>query len=118
MMVKIELLKEFNEPILPIIRLTKSRSKKTGTATFIFIQPLLFTYFKNNSILPFYLKKVSLIWGEKKIISKDIKVFFSQGKPFLLKVIFIFKNSQEWFNFLNFMRSYSKETGLTFISLK
>ena len=31
---------------------------------------------------------------------------------FLLKAIFIFKNEKEWFNFLNFMNFYSKETGL------
>ena len=28
--------------------------------------------------------------------------------------IFIFKNNQEWFDFLNFMNCYSKETGLFF----
>jgi hypothetical protein len=41
-------------------------------------------------------------------------VIFKQGQPFLMKIIFIFKNSQEWFNFLNFMNLYSKETGLFF----
>jgi hypothetical protein len=50
----------------------------------------------------------------KEIISKDIQVIFKQGQPFLMKIIFIFKNSQEWFNFLNFMNLYSKETGLFF----
>jgi hypothetical protein len=51
---------------------------------------------------------------EIEIISKDIQVIFKQGQPFLMKIIFIFKNSQEWFNFLNFMNLYSKETGLFF----
>ena len=44
----------------------------------------------------------------------DIHIINKNGQPFLLKVIFIFKNSNEWFNFLNFMNFYSKETGLFF----
>jgi hypothetical protein len=55
-----------------------------------------------------------LIWDNKKIITKDIQIIFKEGKPFLIKTIFIFKNSNEWFNFLNFMNRYSKEMGLLF----
>jgi hypothetical protein len=33
-----------------------------------------------------------------------------------IKTIFIFKNSTEWFDFLNFMNLYSKEKGLLFES--
>ena len=55
---------------------------------------------------------IYLLWDNKKIISKDIQIIFKEGKPFLVKAILLFKNSLEWFNFLNFMNIYSKETGL------
>lgn len=99
------------EQILPVVKLTKSKNGETGTATFLFIKPSVFHWktYLNYSITSMYLN-----WGNKKIISNDINIFFKNGKPFLLKSVFIFKNSQEWFNFLNFMTSYSKETGLFF----
>ena len=86
---RIEFIKNKKELTLPVIKLTKSRNGKTGTATFIFVQPSLFinTNFQINSINGMY-----LIWENDKI----------------------FKNSKEWFHFLNFMNYYSKETGLSF----
>jgi photosystem II protein len=95
----------------PIIKLTKSINGKTGTATFFFIEPVSFDYF-------FYKKErveiVSLINDETKISSKNISIFFKNGKPFFLKVIFILKNPSDWFDFLNFMNAYAKENGFFF----
>jgi photosystem II protein len=111
MKVQIQILKNIEEITLPIVKLTKSINGKTGTATFIFIQPSTFKYlvYQKNTIHGIY-----LVWENKKIETTDIKILFKNGKPFLLKCIFIFKNSKEWFHFLNFMNYYSKETGLSF----
>ena len=107
----IEFIKNKKELTLPIIKLTKSRNGKTGTATFIFIQPSLFlsSNFQINSINGMY-----LIWENNKIEAKDIEIFFKNGRPYIIRAILIFKNSTEWFHFLNFMNYYSKETGLSF----
>jgi len=111
MTIQIQFIEGFKEPTLPVIKLTKSRNGKTGTATFIFLQPVIF----NKMISKIYnINGMYLVWENKKIITKDITIFFREGNPFLLKAIFIFKNSNEWFNFLNFMNHYSKETGLSF----
>lgn len=99
------------EEIIPTIRLTKSKNGKTGTATFLFIQPLLFKQ-KSNYIPE--INGMYLIWENKKIKTNDITIRFRNGKPFLLKAVFLFRNSKEWFQFLNFMTCYSKETGLLF----
>lgn len=111
MTAKIEFIPEIEETTLPIVKLTKSKNGKTGTATFIFIQPNIFNllFSKISTIDGMF-----LLWENKKIITKDITIMFREGKPFLLKSIFIFKNSKEWFDFLNFMNLYSKETGLFF----
>lgn len=111
MTVKIEFLKNNVESTFPIIRLTKSKNKITGTATFIFIEPLLFKLSKIN--LNFF-NSMTLIWANQQIKTKDIQIFFYKGKPFLIKSIFIFKNSKEWFHFLNFLQFYAKEIGLSF----
>jgi photosystem II protein len=99
------------EKTLPIVKLTKSKNGETGTATFIFIQPSIFA-FKNSNINS--VNGMYLSWGNKKIMTNDVNILFKNGNPFLLKAILIFRNSQEWFHFLNFMTCYSKETGLLF----
>jgi photosystem II protein len=109
----IEFFEGVSEQTLPIIQLTKSKTGKTGTATFIFIKPNFFKGFFYSSSSSF-ISKMTLKWENKVIVTKDLKIFFKYGKPFCLKAIFIFKNSQEWFNFLNFMTAYSKESGLFF----
>jgi photosystem II protein len=115
MKVQIQIIKNVKETTLPIIKLTKSLNGKTGTATFIFIRPLALKYliYKKVSINGIY-----LLWDNKKIETRDVKILFKNGKPFLLKTIFIFKNSYEWFNFLNFMNHYSRDTGLSFAEKK
>ena len=112
---RIEFLPGFAETKLPIIRLTKSRDKTTGTATFIFIRPHLFELIQKEFII---IKEMTLIWEQKKISTNDIEIIFNKGKPLLIKSIFIFKNPSEWFQFLNFMQIYSKTTGLFFTELE
>jgi photosystem II protein len=111
MAVEIQFIEGIKELSLPIVRLTKSRNGKTGTATFIFISPDVFNHFISEIRT---INGMYLIWDNKKIITKDIQIIFKDGKPFLIKTICIFKNSNEWFDFLNFMSRYSKETGLFF----
>lgn len=101
------------------VRLTKSENGETGTATFLFFEPTVFSLFLNaklqNTIL---INSMNLIWDRKVITTKDIKVYFKGGKPAVIRAILIFRNSKDWFNFLNFMSSYSKETGLSFTEFK
>ena len=110
MTVRIEFIKGEKELTLPLIKLTKSRNGKTGTATFIFLNPTLF----NNNYQFHKINGMYLLWDNKEIETKDIEIFFKNGNPYILKALLIFKNSKEWFHFLNFMNYYSKETGLSF----
>ena len=107
----IEFFEGIREKSLPFIKLTKSKNGRTGTATFVFKNPSIFRYssYSFNSIDGMY-----LIWDNNKMKTTDIHIIYKEGKPFFFKAIFIFKNSQEWFQFLNFMTCYSKETGLLF----
>ena len=109
MTIEIQFLEGKKETVLPIVKLTKSKNGKTGTATFLFKNPDIFL--QENFVLS---NGMNLLWNQKKIHTTDLTIFFHQGKPFFLKAILIFKNSKEWFDFLYFMNYYSKETGLAF----
>jgi len=111
MNIKIEFIENISELSIPLIKLTNSKNGKTGTATFLFIKPSIFQI-KNFS--KSFINGLYLIWENKKIYTTDLSLIFKDGQPFIIKAIFIFKNSNEWFNFLSFMTLYSKETGLTF----
>ena len=110
---EIKFLSNVEEKIIPRrIHLTKSTNGETGTATFIFVYPTLFSIFEKD---PFEkIQEMHLLWDNKKITTNDITVFFRDGKPTIIRAILIFKNSKEWFSFLSFMNCYSKETGLSF----
>ena len=117
---QIQFISGFEEMTVPRrVRLTKSENGETGTATFLFFQPSVFSIFLNfpfgDSII---IESMTLIWDKKKITTKDIKIYFKNGKPNVVRAILIFRNSKDWFNFLNFMSCYSKETGLSFTEYK
>lgn len=117
---QIQFISGFEEMTVPRrVRLTKSENGETGTATFLFFEPSVFSVFLNfpfgDSII---IKSMTLIWDKKKITTKDIKIYFKNGRPNVIRAILIFRNSKDWFNFLNFMSCYSKETGLSFTEYK
>jgi photosystem II protein len=108
---QIQFLDNINEPTIPLIKLTKSRNGKTGTATFLFINPFIFNHFKFQILT---IKEMSLLWGKERTSTKEIKIIFKEGKPYLVQALFIFKNAHQWYRFLSFMQYYSKERELIF----
>ena len=112
MSIKIEFIEDILETNSPVIKLTKSRNGKTGTATFVFINPTVFEVINNKIEI---ITSLTLKWEQKRISTTDLEVIFKEGKPFLIKAIFIFKNAKEWFEFLNLINFYSKEIGLSFL---
>jgi len=109
MKIGIEIQEGIMETSFPMVKLTKSKNGETGTATFLFFHPSCINQLKSKQI-----DKISLYLNEKKIESQEIKVFFKDGIPTLLKAIFIFKNRSEWFEFFTFITQYSKEKGFFF----
>ena len=97
----------------PFIRVTKSLNGETGTVTFLFLYPT-FLEKKNFFLSSYALEKLSLVSDQELLQTKDISIFFREGKPFLIKAILILKNSFDWYNFFYFMSNYSKESGLSF----
>lgn len=107
----IEFIDGIKESALPIIKLTRSPNKETGTVSFVFFYNQ--TNFKNQ-LFNNKIKGMFLKWNNDFIFTKNIEILFDQGKPFLIKSVILLKDSNEWFRFLNFMVYYSVETGLFF----
>lgn len=101
------------ELISPFIRVTKSVNGETGTVTFLFFSPT-FLEKKNFCFSSSSLESLSLLSDQESLETKDITVFFREGKPFLVKATLILQNSLDWYNFFYFMSNYSKESGLSF----
>jgi len=86
---------KINESSIPLFRLTKSKNGKTGTAVFYFLNP---TSLENlNSPI----KCFSIESSFGNFSTSLIQILFFRGKPCILKIIFIFRNFQEWKNFLD-----------------
>ena len=107
----IQFMKGVNEKFLPDIRLTRSRDGSTGTATF---------RFKNSNILDKSLGLNGEITGmymideEGVLETRDISINFVNGKPRVVKSIYIMKNFQDWGRFMRFMERYGESNGLVF----
>jgi len=115
----IQFIPENNETTIPFIKLTKSKFGNTGTATFFFTNPHIFKITSKNlseSKYDIIINGTTLVWDQnkKKIFSQVIKPIFQNGEPYMIKSSFFFKNSKEWFLFLNFMYIYSRENELFF----
>ena len=109
MTVNIQFLKGINETTLPLIFLTRSQNGQTGTASFFFKNPTLFSHYNAFSEK---IENMHLIWENNEIKTNNIKIHFYEGQPFLIESIFIFTSNKEWFTFFSFMNYYSKERGL------
>jgi photosystem II protein len=111
-MVSIEFIKGVSETVLPLIKMTRSKNGKTGTATFVFINPLIFEKLNQKNFLK--IEAVSLVSKQKSLFTQELELLFKKGKPYLIKATFFFKKDEEWFHFLSFMSNYSKENSLLF----
>lgn len=108
-MAKIEFSRGITEDAIPDVRLTKSRSGNSGTATFYFDSPQALSQESTEEITGMY-----MIDEEGEIVTREVKGKFVNGKPTALEAIHIMKSPQEWERFMRFMERYAKAHGLEF----
>ncbi|MBD0264662.1 MAG: photosystem II reaction center protein Psb28 [Tolypothrix sp. Co-bin9] len=106
-MAKIQFSRGINEDVIPDVRLTRSRTGDSGTATFIFNNPKALDQGSTEDITGMY-----MIDEEGEIITREVKAKFINGKPEALEAIYIMKSSDEWDRFIRFMTRYGEENGL------
>ena len=106
-MTKIQFSRGLDEEVIPEVRLTRSRSGDSGTATFIFSNPKILAQGSTEDITGMY-----LIDEEGEIITREVKAKFVNGKPEELEALYVMKSVEEWDRFMRFMERYAKENDL------
>ncbi|HIK07747.1 MAG TPA: photosystem II reaction center protein Psb28 [Trichormus sp. M33_DOE_039] len=108
-MAKIQFSRGLDEEVIPEVRLTRSRSGDTGTATFIFTNPKILGQGSTEDITGMY-----LIDEEGELITREVKAKFINGRPEALEAVYLMKSSEEWDRFMRFMERYAQENDLGF----
>lgn len=108
-MAKIQFSRGIDEDAVPDVRLTRSRSGDSGTATFVFVNPKALAQTTTEDITGMY-----LIDEEGEILTREVKARFVNGRPEALEAIYLMKSAEEWDRFIRFMQRYAEENGLEF----
>ena len=103
----IQFFRGINEPVVPDIRLTRSRDGRTGQATFVFEQP--------QSLAPETLGDIGGMWmvdEEGEMVTREVNGKFVNGKPSALEATYTWKTEQDFERFMRFAQRYADANGL------
>ena len=103
----IQFFRGIDEPVVPDIRLTRSRDGRTGQATFIFEQP--------QALAPETLGDIGGMWmvdEEGEMVTREVNGKFVNGKPSALEATYTWKTEQDFERFMRFAQRYAEANGL------
>ncbi len=106
-MAEIQFAKGVKEPTIPDVKVTRSKTGNSGTATFYFADPEILKGESNDEITGMY-----LIDDEGEIVSREVKGKFINGEARAIEAVLIMKSPQEFERFVRFMDQYAEENGL------
>ena len=110
---KIQFFDGVNEPVVPEIRLTRSKDGTTGQAFFIFEKPQALSKLSSGEIMG-----MKLIDEEGELMTKEVKARFVDGTPIFIEAIYSWLNIQDFERFMRFANSYAKSNGLGYSEKK
>ena len=103
----IQFFRGIDEPVVPDIRLTRSRDGRTGQATFVFEQP--------QALAPETLGDIGGMWmvdEEGEMVTREVNGKFVNGKPSALEATYTWKTEQDFERFMRFAQRYAEVNGL------
>ena len=103
----IQFFRGINEPVVPDIRLTRSRDGRTGQATFVFEKP--------QALAPETLGDIGGMWmvdEEGEMVTREVNGKFVNGKPSALEATYTWKTEQDFERFMRFAERYAEANGL------
>ena len=110
---KIQFYQGTDEPVVPEIRLTRSKDGTTGQALFLFEKPQALSSITDGEITG-----MRMIDSEGEILTREVKVKFVDGEPIFLEAVYIWKNTPDFDRFMRFANSYAKSNGLGYSEKK
>ena len=103
----IQFFRGVDEPVVPDIRVTRSRDGRTGQATFRFEQPA--------AIAPETMGDITGMWmvdEEGELVTREVNGKFVNGKASALEAVYSWKSEQDFERFMRFAQRYAAANGL------
>lgn len=108
-MTAIQFFRGMDEPVVPDIRLTRSRDGRTGQALFVFEQPQALAPETMGDITGMF-----LLDEEGELVTREVKARFVNGKPSALEATYTWKTELDFDRFMRFAERYAAGHGLGF----
>ncbi|MBE9048552.1 photosystem II reaction center protein Psb28 [Pleurocapsales cyanobacterium LEGE 10410] len=106
-MAEIQFARGVAENTVPDIKVTRSKTGNSGTATFYFEDPKILSKESSDEITGMY-----LVDDEGEIVSREVKGKFINGEARAIEAVLIMKSEDEFERFVRFMNKYAEENGL------
>ncbi len=103
----IQFFRGVNEPVVPEIRLTRSRDGRTGQAFFVFENPEALTKEALTEI-----KGMLLVDEEGELVTRDVNARFVNGEPSALEATYTWKSEVDFERFMRFAQRYAQRNGM------
>jgi len=104
---EIQFSKGVKEEVVPQIKVTRSKTGNSGTATFYFEDPKILSKDSSDEITGMY-----LVDDEGEIVSREVKGKFVNGEARAIEAVLIMKSEAEFERFVRFMDKYAEQNGL------
>ena len=106
-MAEIQFSRGVTEEVIPDIKVTRSKTGNSGTATFYFEDPKILAKDSSDEITGMY-----LVDDEGEIVSREVKGKFVNGEARAIEAVLIMKSEAEFERFVRFMDKYAEQNGL------
>ncbi|MEI6614943.1 MAG: photosystem II reaction center protein Psb28 [Cyanobium sp. ELA507] len=105
----IQFFRGVEEPVVPDIRLTRSRDGRTGQALFVFEEPQALAPEAIGDITGMF-----LVDEEGELVTREVKARFVNGKASALEVTYTWKTTDDFDRFMRFAQRYADSHELGF----
>jgi photosystem II protein len=105
----IQFFRGVDEPVVPDIRLTRSRDGRTGQAMFVFDEPKALAAETIGDITGMF-----MVDEEGELVTREVNARFVNGKASALEATFTWKSSSDFERFMRFAQRYAESHDLGF----
>jgi photosystem II 13kDa protein len=105
----IQFFRGVDEPVVPDIRLTRSRDGRTGQALFVFEEPQALAPETMGDIAGMF-----MVDEEGELVTREVNARFVNGKASALEATFTWKSSSDFERFMRFAQRYAESHGMGF----
>lgn len=97
---QIQFIKGVDEPIVPDIKLTRSKDGSTGTATFLFDQP---SFLEATDGPQSEITGMFMVDDEGELVTTDVNAKFVNGKPRSVECVYVMRDPPSWDRMMRFL---------------